>query len=276
MQHYLEQLIDDLHKATWGMKPPLKIWEDSEADPDDELELDDMSQVEKYLYGDAKPISGITGIVQEQLPPVEKLNKEQLALLAVELEKLLQYFHFYLDFPKDYPAHLRYAFIRKFWEEKHVALSFGENHIEFCDYDEANCPFPGYCYTCKEVSAQMKFDEQVNQKDHSTKDFNLNSILPAPSEIEAWVKKQGFDNDDRELDDIFGVSENNDPAKDFVGGFFNDDGTRIDPESVPVPGLCIVCKSYHLDDSEEEFLCMMNRNDQRNNPNFICGAFKKM
>ncbi len=276
MQHYLEQLIDDLHKATWGMKPPLKIWEDSEADPDDELELDDMSQVEKYLYGDAKPISGITGIAQEQLPPVEKLNKEQLALLAVELEKLLQYFHFYLDFPKDYPAHLRYAFIRKFWEEKHVALSFGENHIEFCDYDEANCPFPGYCYTCKEVSEQMKFDEQVNQKDHSTKDFNLNSILPAPSEIEAWVKKQGFDNDDRELDDIFGVSENNDPAKDFVGGFFNDDGTRIDPESVPVPGLCIVCKSYHLDDSEEEFLCMMNRNDQRNNPNFICGAFKKM
>ncbi len=276
MQHYLEQLIDDLHKATWGMKPPHKIWENSEADPDDELELDDMSHVEKYLYGDAIPISGITGIAQEQLPPVEKLNVEQQALLAVELENLLQYFHFYLDFPKDYPAHLRYAFIRKFWEEKHVALSFGENHIEFCDYDEANCPFPGYCYTCKEVSAQMKFDEQVNQKDHYTKDFNLNSILPAPSEFEAWIKKQGFDNDDRELDDIFGVSENNDPAKDFVGGFFNDDGTRFDPESVAIPSLCIVCKSYYVEDPEEKFLCMMNRNDQRNDPNFICGAFKKM
>ncbi len=160
MQRYLEQLIDDLHKATWGIKPPHEIWEESNADPDDEVELEDMSYVEKYLYGDKIPISEITGIAREQLPPIEKLNQEQQALLAVELEKLLQFFHFYLDFPRDYPAHLRYAFILKFWEEKHVALSFGENHIEFCDYDEANCPFPGYCNTCNEVREQMKFDEE--------------------------------------------------------------------------------------------------------------------
>jgi hypothetical protein len=163
MQRYIEQLIDDLHKATWGMKPPHEIWEESEADPDDELELEDMSYVEKYLYGDAIPISGITGIAQEQLPPAERLSEEQQALLAVELEKLLQYFHFYLDFPKDYPAHLRYEFIRKFWEEKHVPLSFGENHIEFCDYDVEHCPFPGYCNSCKEVEEQMKFDEELSQ-----------------------------------------------------------------------------------------------------------------
>ena len=159
MERYLVQLIDDLHKATWGMKPPHEIWEKSEADPDDELELEDMSYVEKYLYGDEIPISEITGIALEQLPPVEKLNKEQHADLAVELENLLQYFHFYLDFPKDYPVQLRYTFIRKFWEEKHVALSFGENHIEFCDYNEEHCPFMGYCNTCKEVAEQMKFDE---------------------------------------------------------------------------------------------------------------------
>ena len=232
MQHYLEQLIDDLHKATWGMKPPHEIWEESEADPDDEMEPEDMSYVEKYLYGDAIPISGITGIAQAQLPPVEKLTQEQQSLLEAELEKLLQYFHFYLDFPKDYPAHLRYVFIRNFWKEKHVALSFGENHIEFCDYDVANCPFPGYCYTCNEVSEQMKFDEQVKHQDHSTNDF--------------------------------------------FSGFFNDDGTSIDPESVPIPGLCVICRSYHLEDPEENFLCMMNRNDQRDDPNFICGAFQKI
>ena len=274
MQRYLEQLIDDLHKATWGMKPPHEIWEESEANPDDELELEDMSHVEKYLYGDAIPISGITGIAQEQLPPGEKLTEEQQALLAVELEKLLQYFHFYLDFPKDYPAHLRYEFIRKFWEEKHVALSFGENHIEFCDYDEAKCPFPGYCNSCKEVAEQMKFDDE----DYSKVDIDsdVNNLMPSPEEIEAWKKNQGFDNDERELDDIFGISEDYDPASDFVGGFFNDDGTPIDPKSVPVPNLCIICKSYHIEDPEEKFLCMMNRNDQRDDPNFICGAFEKM
>lgn len=276
MQRYIEQLIDDLHKATWGMKPPHEIWEESEADPDDELELEDMSYVEKYLYGDEIPISAITGIGPDQIPPAEKLNQEQQALLAVELEKLLQYFHFYLDFPENFPAHLRYPFILKFWEEKHVALSFGENHIEFCDYDEEHCPFPGYCNTCKEVAEQMKFDEEHASKADFDFDIDVNNLLPSTEKIETWAKKQGIDNDTRELDEIFGISENNDPANDFVGGFFNDDGTPIDPELVPVPSLCIVCKSYYIEDPEEKFLCLMNRNDQRDDPDFSCGAFEKM
>lgn len=173
MQRYIEQLIEDIHKATWNMKPPHELWEESEADPDDELELEDMSYLEKYIYGDEVPISVITEIHHEQLPPAEKLTQELQALLAVELEKLLQYFHFHLDFPDDYPSHLRYAFIRKFWEEKHVALSFGENHIEFCDYEEEHCPFPGYCNTCKEVAGQMKFDEEQARRASQPDDEEL-------------------------------------------------------------------------------------------------------
>lgn len=276
MQHYIEQLIDDLHQATWGMKPPHKMWEESEADPDEELELEDMSHVEQYLYGEKESIAQITGIEQGQLPPPEKLTEEQQTLLATELERLLQYFHFYLDFPKDYPVHLRYAFIRKFWEEEHVPLSFGENHIEFCDYDEANCPFPEYCNTCKEVAEQMKFDEQYEHQDNNGEDMDVDSLLPTPTEIEAWKKEQGIEDDTRELDEIFGFSENYEPAQDFVGGFFNDDGTPIDLDLIPVPGLCIICKSYHNDDPEEKFLCIMNRNDQRDDSDFICGAFEKL
>ena len=63
---------------------------------------------------------------------------------------------------------------------------------------------------------------------------------------------------------------------DFVGGFFNDDGTPIDPDSVPIPGLCVICKKYMDDDPEENFLCMLNRNDQRNDPDFQCGVFEKI
>lgn len=33
MKRYIEQLIDDLHKATWKMKPPHEMWEESGADP---------------------------------------------------------------------------------------------------------------------------------------------------------------------------------------------------------------------------------------------------
>ena len=277
MEHYIEQLIDDLHKATWNMNPPHELWEESGADPDDELELEDMSYLEEYVYGKEIPISAITGIEQEQLPPAEKLSQAQQALLATELENLLKYFHFYLDFPENFPAHLRYQFIVDFWEEKHVALSFGESHIEFCDYSEGYCAFPEYCTSCSEIEAQLKFDEQFEHRDGLALDFDVNSLLPTPAEIEAWEKKQGMDDDERELDDIFGFSGSNDPFPKFIkGGFFNDDGTPIDPKKVPVPSLCMVCETFYIDDPEEKFLCMMNRNDQRDDPNFVCGAFVKL
>ena len=160
MERYLEQLIEDLHQATQKLDPP--SWE--EADKDDELELYDISQVEKYVYGDATPISEITGIGHEQLPPVEKLTHDQQALLSAELEELLYYFHFQLEFPKNYPTHLHYAYILKLWEEKHVVVSVGTTHIEFCDYDEEKCPFPAYCSNCKETAEYMLYDKVHGNK----------------------------------------------------------------------------------------------------------------
>lgn len=159
MQRYIEQLIEDIHQATLGLKPPHEIWEETKADPDNELELDDISYVEEFVYGDEIPVSVITGIDYNLLPLNEQLTDNQMTLLAFELEKLLDYFHFHLDFPETYPHHLRYPFIRNFWTEKHVAISFGTSHIEFCEYDETQCTFPGYCKTCSEVKQQMKLDE---------------------------------------------------------------------------------------------------------------------
>ena len=186
MQRYIEQLIEDIHKSTWNLKPPHKLWEESEADPDDELELEDMSYVEQYIEGEAQAIGKITGIEPEQLPPAEKLTSEQQALLTTELEKLLLNYHFVLDFPESYPAHLRYSFILDFWNEEHVPLSFGENHIEFCDYEEENCPFPGYCNTCKEIAEQMEFDKRHGVK--ADFDIDLENLLPSPEEIEEFFR----------------------------------------------------------------------------------------
>ncbi len=278
MQRYIEQLIVDLRQATWKMKPPHELWEESGADPDDELELEDMSYVEKYMYGVEEPISGITGIELEKLPPEAKLTLQQQALLASELENLLQYFHFYLDFPKNYPAHLRYPFILKFWTEEHVALSFGESHIEFCDYDEENCPFPGYCNTCKEVAEQMKFDEEQCRKVGSDIDIDVSNLLPSPEEIKDFMKQQGIviEEDIEENQFLVDLSENEVSGFEDLNGIYDDDGNEIDLNSIPLPGLCTICKKYQVDDWDENLLCLMNRNDQRNEPEFKCGAYKKL
>lgn len=171
MQRYIEQLIDDIHKATWKINPPHEIWND--VDTDNEAELEDLAYAEKYIYGEPLPISEITEIDPKLLPPKEKLTQEQQALLSTELEKLLQHFHFYLNFPDDYPAHLRYPFILKFWEEEHVPLSFGEDHVELCDFNEENCPFVGYCTVCEEFNEEVKNGHAEDGESWDTDDYIL-------------------------------------------------------------------------------------------------------
>lgn len=60
----------------------------------------------------------------------------------------------------------------------------------------------------------------------------------------------------------------------FMNGFYNDDGSEIDPETVPLPGLCVICKKYMSENWEQNMFCILNRNDQRNNKNFDCGMFE--
>ena len=53
--------------------------------------------------------------------------------------------------------------------------------------------------------------------------------------------------------------------------YFDDDGTEVDPDMYPKPGLCLICKKNN--DSSEELLCNLNRLDQRREIDFKCGAF---
>lgn len=196
MQLYIEQLVTDIRNATWNMRPPHQIWQRSQADPDNELEEEDISYVEEAIYGTPEPIAEITTIPFEQLPPPEQLTSAQQATLSVELEKLLINYNFKLDFPATYPHELRYPIIRNFWLESHVPLSFGTNHIELCDLDESACPFPGHCTTCAEVAAQMKFDEEQAQKNTQPAfDTNIDiefirSLLPTNEDMKNFGTKE--------------------------------------------------------------------------------------
>lgn len=55
-------------------------------------------------------------------------------------------------------------------------------------------------------------------------------------------------------------------------GFFQDDGTPINPELVPKPGLCILCRKNYT--PSEEILCILTRMDQKGSSEFICDAFE--
>jgi len=61
--------------------------------------------------------------------------------------------------------------------------------------------------------------------------------------------------------------------EDDITGFYDDDGTKINPELVPKPSLCITCKKDDLG-GEEEILCILNRHDQKDEDDFKCGAYE--
>ncbi|MBN1144509.1 MAG: hypothetical protein JXA72_08795 [Bacteroidales bacterium] len=192
MNRYIEQLIGDIRNATLNIRPPHEIWFSSEADPDDEVELDDISYIEQFVEGIEEPIESITGIDAISLPPPEKLTNDQKALLSVELEKLLEIFHFILDFPENYPLHLRYPFIFRFWRERQVALSFGESHIELCDYNEENCPFFGYCHICEEVQKEKEAHPAVSCS-YDDDILDIDDLLPTNEQLNQLRRRNNPD-----------------------------------------------------------------------------------
>jgi hypothetical protein len=61
-------------------------------------------------------------------------------------------------------------------------------------------------------------------------------------------------------------------SPDENGGYYDDDGNKLDPNLIPKPSLCASCAND--EDPEEEILCNLNRLDQHGEADFECGAYK--
>jgi len=59
-------------------------------------------------------------------------------------------------------------------------------------------------------------------------------------------------------------------------GYYSDDGTEIDPTTVPIPSLCTTCRK--MNDATEKVPCMITRMDQmqdvKNGELFLCFAYE--
>ena len=63
----------------------------------------------------------------------------------------------------------------------------------------------------------------------------------------------------------------------FEGGIYNDNGTKVDENMIPVPNLCVICKKHNTNNFMNNILCKLNRNDQRDDlDNFECHNFVKI
>jgi len=57
------------------------------------------------------------------------------------------------------------------------------------------------------------------------------------------------------------------------GGFYNDDGTKLDPSKVIMPKKCLSC--IHFKDPFQHVMCTMVRFDHVEGAEFSCGSYEK-
>jgi hypothetical protein len=100
------------------------------------------------------------------------------------------------------------------------------------------------CFTC------------ITGENHPTGDYEIEGAL-------GKVDKDGR----RHIDEM---------EPNFIGGIFDDDGYEINPKSIKKPALCLTCLKNYDPDTEDEILCNLNRYDQRDNDEFVCGTYVKL
>jgi hypothetical protein len=86
--------------------------------------------------------------------------------------------------------------------------------------------------------------------------------------------------DDYEIDSAIHKAENKigrrhiddmDPFQ--IAGIFDDDGFQINADLIKKPDLCLTC--IRDNDPNEEMLCNLTRNDQKEDGDFVCFTYKK-
>lgn len=56
------------------------------------------------------------------------------------------------------------------------------------------------------------------------------------------------------------------------GGYFDDEGLEVNPDLIPKPSLCTLCRKDS--DPAEEMFCAFTRLDQEGEADFSCDAFE--
>jgi len=224
MQHYLNQLLEDLRQV--AEHPPQAPY--IEVPP----HLNENVEIAELALTPYKTIEEWTGIGVEAFPDVIDLRGGQWEQMNKAIFKVFDALNIQLiDLPEGIPHDTIYEVLTTNWDTPVQYLPNAGFDLEFCTFDPQTCPYGEYC----DCGSMEEEDEEDDEEE-----------------------------DEEDEDEI-----------PFISGLYNDDGTRVVIENIPIPGLCLRCKSYLVDDWEENLLCNMNRNDQQNDDHFECGAFEE-
>lgn len=196
MQRYLDQLIADMkHEAkNLPQKPCYDIPPEAEG----------IEYVIEWENAIAKPMHEWTGIAKDRFPPSEKLTDQQLVAMVDEILKLWEAYNFYADLPANLPARIAYKVLVDSFDKPVSWISEGRTHIEFCDYEPDNCPFPDVFCMCKNIG------EEADHKRLSISDESVSELAMTEKEINEMINDSEMEIPAKYRELVRNIAENND------------------------------------------------------------------
>lgn len=138
MQNYINQLIEDFNKAE------AKPTEDIEFSNDYDEFVEQMKLIEEASI---EPAEKVLGVSYNELPPADRLNKQQIQKLMIAILNALSAKGTEVNFPANaIPVELAYTQLREHFKEGFYATPGWI--IDFCSGYCPDCPFKDYCDNC--------------------------------------------------------------------------------------------------------------------------------
>jgi len=175
MQQYLNQLLADLKAAQTKQpeKPDYKVlYPDHQAN--DPIYDGMMDYMIEWDNAPEWKMDDLFEIKSEVFPPVEKLTTEQVTKLIDGILELWAHFNIDAVIPDDkIPVEIVYKELVNSWKTETIQyISEGTLHLEFCHYDENNCPW-GYEYcSCKDIEIEDMDNVSDDNTGLNTLDFD--------------------------------------------------------------------------------------------------------
>jgi hypothetical protein len=194
MQTYITQLLSDLKEAQNNR--PEKVDYSAlypnhpAASPEYDGVLDHIIEWETAPEWKMDDLFEINSAV---FPPVERLNEAQTALLVGGILELWASFNICADILNDkIPVKTIYKVLVNYWKTEMVQyISEGTLHLEFCHYDENDCPWGYEFCSCKDFGKDDASNRMTvhEHSDESIVDFDN-------------FERDGFDEADFDGDDL--------------------------------------------------------------------------
>ena len=151
MQHYIEQLIDDLAEAKKHVPPEPVFSEDYDEFEKQMLAIETAPDV---------PAKKLYGISYEELPPPERLTEKQMQQLIEAIADTWAAFNCFIIFPDNVPIKLQYELIREQFAEPIHYMPGWSNNYDFCSGWCPDCEIAEYCTNKDDIWTSEELEEE--------------------------------------------------------------------------------------------------------------------